>query len=67
MPDSKTAMRHYRGMDCVFIKNPKQAYKYMKHGAILYDLLIGEEEFIFAFNKKEVTPLYDLWCKRELD
>ena len=53
--------------DCVRILNPVQVSAYIRHGAKLIDLLIGDEKkLVFIFDKKSTAYLYELWLIREL-
>lgn len=51
----------------VKIRNPVQALKYINHGARLYDHYSVGDCFEWVFDKDAVAPLFDLWCKRELE
>jgi hypothetical protein len=53
--------------DCVRILNPVQVSAYIRHGAKLIDLIIGDEnKLVFIFDKKSTAYLYELWLIREL-
>ena len=57
----------YKMSDCVRILNPVQVSAYIRHGAKLIDLLIGDEnKLVFIFDKKSTAYLYELWLIREL-
>ena len=56
----------YRPLDCVFYRNPVQAHRFMKHGAVLYDLIVGDDGFTWVFNREATRGLNDLWCRHEL-
>lgn len=50
----------------VFIENPTQIAKYLKHGVTLYDLFDNDDNLVAAFSKRETSELYKLWQKHEL-
>jgi hypothetical protein len=53
--------------DCVRILNPVQVSAYIRHGAKLIDLIIGDEnKLVFIFDKKSTAYLYELWLIHEL-
>ena len=57
----------YKMSECVRILNPVQVSAYIRHGAKLIDLLIGDEnKLVFIFDKKSTAYLYELWLIREL-
>lgn len=57
----------YTMSDCVRILNPVQVSAYIRHGAKLIDLIIGDEnKLVFIFDKKSTAYLYELWLIREL-
>jgi len=64
---SQRTNKIYNELESVYIVNPTQAYEYMNHDAVLYDIFPGRDRrLVFVFNKTEVQPLWDLWCKHEL-
>lgn len=63
---SKVTGLCYSGEDMVYISNPLQTAKYMKHGATLYDVIQSQDKLIFIFSRSETRMLFDLWCRREL-
>ena len=66
MNESVVTSRSYRPIDSRYIKNPAQAFKFVKNGAIVYDLLAGDDCFIWVFNRAETMELNDLWCRHLL-
>lgn len=67
MKRSKVTGRIYNELECVHIINPVQSFEYINHDATLYDVFTGSDrKLVFVFNRVEVQPLYDLWCKHEL-
>ena len=58
--------RVYDPMEMVYLENPKQIARYIKHGATLYDLMESRDILIGVFSKRETLGLYDLWRKHEL-
>ena len=57
----------YQMSDCVRILNPVQVSAYIRHGAKLIDLIIGDEnKLVFIFDKKSTAYLYELWLIHEL-
>lgn len=58
--------RWYEQEGMVFITNTVQIAKYLKHGAVLYDLLENDDCLIGVFSKKETKELYSKWLRREL-
>mgnify|MGYP007104057047 CR=1 FL=1 len=69
---SYTTGKSYSPSDVVRIINFRQAAAYLAHGAELLDIYpskdfkTGEPLLVYIYNRKETTPLYDLWCKHEL-
>lgn len=53
--------------------NIKQSIMYLKHGCELLDLYVSidyktrEPVLCFIFNREQSKPLFDLWCKHELN
>ena len=58
--------RYYEQEEMVFITNPTQIAKYLKSGAVMYDLLESNGSLVAAFSKKETKELYAKWQRREL-
>ena len=58
--------RYYEQEEMVFITNTAQIAKYLKHGAVLYDLIEVDGKLTAAFSKKETKDLYTKWQRREL-
>lgn len=63
---SKVTDLVYEGMDVVYISNPLQCARYIKHGATLYDVFENKDCLVCVFKKDETKELYDRWCKHEL-
>ena len=54
--------------ECVRILNPVQVSAYLRHGAKLIDLIIGDgNKLVFIFNKDSTAYLYALWLIHELN
>ena len=50
-----------------FITNPKQAALYIKHGAVLLDLMVDRgDRLVYVFDKDESAPLYKKWKNYQL-
>ena len=58
--------RYYEQEEMVFITNTAQIAKYLKHGAVLYDLIEVDGKLTAALSKKETKDLYTKWQRREL-
>lgn len=58
--------RYYEQEEMVYITNTAQIAKYLKHGAVLYDLIEVDGKLTGAFSKKETKDLYAKWQRREL-
>lgn len=58
--------RVYEQAAMVYISNPTQIAKYMKHKCTLYDLLEIDDKLVGVFSKEETRPLYELWKVHEL-
>lgn len=56
----------YDGEGMVYIVNPIQSARYLKHNAVLYDIFENQDKVIFVFSRDDTMELYDLWCRREL-
>ena len=58
----------YTMPECVRILNPVQVSAYLRHGAKLIDLVIGDgNKLVFIFDKKSTSYLYELWLIHELN
>lgn len=58
----------YTMSNCVRILNPVQVSAYIRHGAKLIDLVIGNEnKLVFIFDKASTAYLYALWMIHELN
>ena len=66
MNESLITGQNYRPIDSRYIKNPLQAFKFVKNGATLYDLVVGDDCFTWVFNRAETAELNDLWCRHLL-
>ena len=58
--------RTYQSDDMVYLANPTQIAKYMKHGAVLYDLIESDGRLIGVFSRRETRRLYERWQNREI-
>lgn len=63
---SKVTGRTYNTDDMVYLANPVQIAKYVKHGAILYDLLENDGKLVAVFSRRETKKLYEQWQNREI-
>lgn len=63
---SNVTDRTYRTSEMVYLLNPIQIAKYVKHGATIYDVLENDGKLVVAFSRKETRHLYDQWQKREI-
>lgn len=60
--------RIYNPERCVNLLNPLQVSRYIKHGATLYDILIGrDDKLVYVFDKDETRELFTKWVNHELD
>lgn len=65
---SKLTGIEYAISDCVRILNPVQVSAYLRHGAKLIDLVIGDgNKLVFIFDKASTAYLYALWLIHELN
>lgn len=72
---SQTTGKQYNANKVVRIINTLQAASYMKHGAELLDIYPSRDFksndnkplLVYIFDREATTPLYDAWCKRELN
>lgn len=64
--NSKITNQSYFGERMVYIGNPIQIARYLKHGATLYDIFENNDKLIAVFSKEETAELFTLWCRREL-
>lgn len=58
--------RIYEQEEMIYIVNPVQIAKYIKHHCTLYDLLADNDKLIGVFSKRETQPLYEKWRAREI-
>lgn len=58
--------RWYDPVEMVYLENPLQIARYMKHGATLYDLLENNDVLVAVFSRRQTSELYKLWQKHEL-
>lgn len=63
---SKVTDRTYVTDDMVYLTNPVQIAKYLKHGATLYDLLENDGKLVGVFSRRETKKLYEQWQNREI-
>lgn len=64
---SKITGKTYDTDDVLYIVNPLQTYKYIKHGAELLDIELGSnDKLLYVFNRANTKELYDAWCLHEL-
>ena len=69
---SKITNKRYDLFSIVKIINLKQIEAYIKNGATVLDIEIGENYktgnpmVVFYFDRAETQDLYDKWCKHEL-
>lgn len=54
-------------METIEIVNTRQAGMYIKHGLQPLDLYWKSERLVFLFDKAKTKPLFDQWCKYELN
>lgn len=70
---SDTTGKSYVVTEVVRIVNQLQAATYMAHGAELLDVYASRDykttrpTMVYIFNREATTPLYDAWCRHELD
>ena len=57
----------YESDEMIYITNMKQAAKYIKHHATLYDVLECGGKVVFVFSRKETKKLYESWNAHTLD
>lgn len=63
----------YFGSDIIRIVNIYQAMAYISNGAEVIDIYTSYERetnkpiLVFVFNKEQTKPLFDAWCKHELE
>lgn len=73
MVHSDITGKDYNVSDAIRLLNIKQSIAYLKHGCELLDLYVSkdfetnEPVLCFIFNRKQSKPLFDLWCKHELN
>ena len=55
--------------EVVKIFNPRQATMYIKHGLEVLKVEYSEkyDKLVFVFDKAKTKPLFDKWCKHELN
>lgn len=59
--------RYYEQEKMCYILNHKQAALYVKHGCVLYDVMVsGEDKFVYVFDRAQTAELYKKWCEHEL-
>lgn len=57
----------YNPAECVYIRNPVQTAKYIKHKLPLLDLIVGDDDKLtFVFDRETSKNLYQLWLTHEL-
>ncbi len=49
-----------------YVYNTKQAYLFIKNGAVLLDCFAGCNTLVFVFGKKETKHLMDRWMAKNL-
>lgn len=64
---SEITGKTYNPSECVYIKNPVQTAKYLKHKLPLLDLIVSDDDkLVFIFNRDMSRENYELWLRREL-
>lgn len=63
---SEVTDRTYDPAAMVYLQNPTQIARYLRHGATLFDLTENNDRLVAAFSKRETSELYRLWQKHEL-
>lgn len=63
---SKVTDRIYVTGDMVYLTNPVQIAKYIKHGATVYDMLENNERLVVVFSRRETKKLYEQWQNKEI-
>lgn len=59
--------KQYNPSECVYIKNPVQTARYIKHNLPLLDLLVSDDDkLVFIFNREKSRECYELWLRHEL-
>ena len=64
---------NYFGQDIIRIVNLMQAMAYLSNGAEVIDIYTSQDKdtgkpiLIFVFNREQTKPLFDAWCKHELE
>lgn len=57
----------YETMGKIALKNPLQAARYHANGGKLYDIIRDGDCWMWLFDATEVKPLFDSWCRHELN
>lgn len=63
---SKVTDRTYVTGEMVYLTNPVQIAKYIKHGATVYDMLENNERLVVVFSRRETRKLYEQWQNKEI-
>jgi hypothetical protein len=64
---SEITGKQYNPSDCVYIKNPVQTARYLKHKLPLLDLIVSDDDkLVFIFNRELSRESYELWLRHEL-
>ena len=63
---SEVTDRTYDPSAMVYLQNPTQIARYLRHGATLFDLTENNDRLVAVFSRRETSELYRLWQKHEL-
>lgn len=66
---SEVTGKTYKDVDAVWIKNWRQAGRFIKHGAIPIDVVVAKhtDDVAIVFDKEETAELMRLWNSFELN
>lgn len=56
----------YSPDEMVYLVNPLQSARYLKHGAVLYDIFESKDMLVFVFSRNDTRQMYQQWKHREL-
>jgi len=66
---SEITGKTYRDTEVIWIKNPRQAARFIKHGAVVLDIVVAKktDDLAIVFNKEDTKELKRLWDEYKLE
>ena len=65
---SEVTGKTYRDTESIWVKNPRQAARFIKNGATILDVVVARntDDLAIVFDKEETEEMRMLWANYEL-